>query len=56
MKTPRQSRFDVAVLRAQAGAKVFARGEAYRRDGLPIYVAGLEDRHRLKRNFIKLLG
>ncbi len=33
MKAPRQSRLDVAALRAQAGAKVFARGEEYHRDG-----------------------
>lgn len=33
MKAPRQPRFDVAVLREQAGAKVFARGEDYHRDG-----------------------
>lgn len=33
MKAPRQPRFDVAVLREQAGAKVFARGEEYHRDG-----------------------
>ena len=33
MKAPRQPRFDVAALRQQAGAKVFARGEEYHRDG-----------------------
>lgn len=33
MKTPRTPRFDVAALRKQAGAKVFARGEEYHRDG-----------------------
>lgn len=33
MKAPRKPRFDVAVLREQAGAKVFARGEEYHRDG-----------------------
>ncbi|MDO8973725.1 SWIM zinc finger domain-containing protein [Reyranella sp.] len=33
MKAPRKPRFDVAALRAQAGAKVFARGEDYHRDG-----------------------
>lgn len=33
MKAPRQPRFDVAVLREQAGAKVFAGGEDYHRDG-----------------------
>ncbi|WP_422015531.1 hypothetical protein [Reyranella sp.] len=33
MKTPRTPRFDLTALRKQAGAKVFARGEEYHRDG-----------------------
>lgn len=33
MKAAGRSRFDVAVLREQAGEKVFARGEEYHRDG-----------------------
>ena len=33
MKAPLKPRFDVAALRTQAGAKVFARGEEYHRDG-----------------------
>ena len=34
MKEPLKPRFDLAALRQQAGAKVFARGEEYHRDGL----------------------
>ncbi len=33
MKAPHRPRFDIAAVRAQAGVKVFARGEEYHRDG-----------------------
>lgn len=33
MRSPDRARFDVEAVRARAGAKVFARGEAYHRDG-----------------------
>ena len=41
MKADSRPRFDVDVLRKLAGAKVFARGEAYYRDGQVEMISGL---------------
>jgi uncharacterized Zn finger protein len=65
MKAEHRPLVDIDALRERAGAKVFARGAAYHRDGRMAtlrpkaeqvtYVLALKERFGRRRNFTKLL-